>query len=241
MNMIMYRSWPIHLCCGHPRLLYWLIIVTLLHTSLATGQTDTDILPPPLRGAPSTKSIVVHIEFRNGAATGYRANVVVGHAPGRFGNPPLFGIDVFDFRGNAIEHFDIWNPLWRFVRDENGSERLIIQTETTGTIIFPFMPDYGTMHVTDLEQGQETISVDLISPIREFCKENLQDPDCRPDLDSDGDVDRDDLSILLRDLGKSVTQSACGPRCDLNGDGQITNLDAHELIQLCSRPQCATQ
>jgi hypothetical protein len=61
------------------------------------------------------------------------------------------------------------------------------------------------------------------------------------DIDSDGDVDRDDLRILLRDEGKSVSESACGFRCDLNGDGQISNIDAHMLIQLCSRPQCATQ
>jgi hypothetical protein len=61
------------------------------------------------------------------------------------------------------------------------------------------------------------------------------------DIDHDGDVDRDDLELLLQDLGKSVSQSACGARCDLNGDGYITNLDAHQLIQLCSRPQCATQ
>jgi hypothetical protein len=61
------------------------------------------------------------------------------------------------------------------------------------------------------------------------------------DLDSDGDVDRDDLEMLLQDLGKSVSQSACGARCDLNGDGQSSNLDVRELIQLCSRPQCAKQ
>jgi hypothetical protein len=61
------------------------------------------------------------------------------------------------------------------------------------------------------------------------------------DIDGDGDVDRDDLEILLQDRGKSVSQSACGARCDLNGDGQITGLDVRELIELCSRPNCATQ
>jgi hypothetical protein len=61
------------------------------------------------------------------------------------------------------------------------------------------------------------------------------------DINRDGNLDRDDLNILLQDLGKSVSQSACGAPCDLNGDGYITNLDAHQLIQMCSRPQCATQ
>jgi hypothetical protein len=61
------------------------------------------------------------------------------------------------------------------------------------------------------------------------------------DIDGDGDIDRDDLEILLQDRGKSVNQSACGARCDLNGDGQINFLDVRILIQRCSRPQCATQ
>jgi hypothetical protein len=61
------------------------------------------------------------------------------------------------------------------------------------------------------------------------------------DIDNDGDVDRDDLTILLQDRGKSVSQSACGARCDLDGDGHITGLDARELILLCSRSNCATQ
>ena len=61
------------------------------------------------------------------------------------------------------------------------------------------------------------------------------------DIDGDGDVDRDDLRILLQDQGKIVSQSVCGARCDLNGDGQVSSLDAHELILVCTRPQCATQ
>ena len=60
------------------------------------------------------------------------------------------------------------------------------------------------------------------------------------DLDGDGDVDQDDLNILLRDRNKSVSQSACGARCDLNGDGVIDALDARILVTLCTRPRCAT-
>jgi hypothetical protein len=61
------------------------------------------------------------------------------------------------------------------------------------------------------------------------------------DLDGDGDVDQGDLDILLKDLNKSVKDSACGTQCDLDGDGKITALDTRLLVLRCTRPKCATQ
>lgn len=61
------------------------------------------------------------------------------------------------------------------------------------------------------------------------------------DLDGDGDVDRDDVAILLVDRNKTVKASACGAQCDLDGDGMITTLDARQLTLQCTRPGCARQ
>lgn len=66
-------------------------------------------------------------------------------------------------------------------------------------------------------------------------------PPVQGDLDHDGDVDQNDVNILLKDRNKPVAQSACGTPCDLDGDGKITNLDARKLVLLCTRPNCATQ
>lgn len=61
------------------------------------------------------------------------------------------------------------------------------------------------------------------------------------DLDNDGDVDRDDLSILLQDRNEPVAVSLCGTPCDLDNDGRITGRDARRLTLLCTRSRCATQ
>jgi hypothetical protein len=58
------------------------------------------------------------------------------------------------------------------------------------------------------------------------------------DLDNDGDVDQNDLNILLSYRNKPA--SSC-PKCDLDGDGMITVLDARKLVLLCTRPRCATE
>jgi hypothetical protein len=57
------------------------------------------------------------------------------------------------------------------------------------------------------------------------------------DLDGNGDVDQNDLNIILAALNTPATGPG-DPR-DLDGDGMITGLDARKLIALCTRPRCA--
>jgi hypothetical protein len=68
---------------------------------------------------------------------------------------------------------------------------------------------------------EETIQVDSMVP---------------GDLDRDGDIDRDDINILLDH--RNLDAEYC-PACDMNDDGIITALDARKLVLLCTRPRCA--
>jgi hypothetical protein len=61
----------------------------------------------------------------------------------------------------------------------------------------------------------------------------------RCDVDTDGDIDKSDLSLISR----MRNQPASGPDdpADANGDGNITVGDVKACIKLCTRASCATQ
>ncbi|MEA3458416.1 MAG: hypothetical protein U9R21_07035, partial [Candidatus Thermoplasmatota archaeon] len=65
---------------------------------------------------------------------------------------------------------------------------------------------------------------------------DVEDDEIRGDLDGDGDIDRNDLNILLG--YRDQPASAC-IACDLDGDGTITVLDARKLVITCTRPRCS--
>ena len=57
-------------------------------------------------------------------------------------------------------------------------------------------------------------------------------------INRDDRIDRQDLDLLLADLNKTAGESACGLRCDLDGDGRITVVDARLVVLRCSSPRC---
>lgn len=59
------------------------------------------------------------------------------------------------------------------------------------------------------------------------------------DIDGDGDVDRDDVSIIF--MARNQASSGNGDPRDIDRDGKITVLDARKTTLLCTRPSCARE
>lgn len=61
------------------------------------------------------------------------------------------------------------------------------------------------------------------------------------DTDDDQDVDLVDVRYILNNREENTSDSMCGEQCDIDGDGQITVLDARKAVVGCTRFRCATE
>ena len=105
---------------------------------------------------------------------------------------------------------------------------LSVSAETTAANLVASLVALNLVAPQDAQALADAVARQVIQPLR-------------GDINRDGQVDNDDLTLLLTERNKPVGQSVCGRRCDLDGDGMITALDARILVQLCTRPRCATQ
>ena len=62
-------------------------------------------------------------------------------------------------------------------------------------------------------------------------------PSPKCDVDVDGDVDKNDLTLISKARGKTVPP--WDAKYDANGDGVVSPLDVSACLKLCTRPNCA--
>ncbi len=138
-----------------------------------------------------------------------------------------FTARIFSTNGEMIEEYGFNNPRRKFAEwDYTGPTWL---DSVDFTLVLPYFPNGSRINILDSATKEILISVD----ISEYAA-----PVITGDLDSDSDVDQDDLNILL--TYRNQPASAC-PECDIDGDGIITVLDARKLVLLCTRPRCACE
>jgi hypothetical protein len=155
------------------------LLMLLIFPCVAISQYPEDEIPI-LDFGESQKAVSVTLNFTGiTTATPGPVEVFYGRAHGRADAPPAYGVGLFDLNGNKTMEFNIWHPLWRFAMDDATSEdNLVIKTEATGEIIFPFAPHIATMTVKEVYSQTEIISVDIIPASHSFCRDNRNDPDC---------------------------------------------------------------
>lgn len=123
------------------------------------------------------------------------------------------------------------------ISDENGAHLAYSATfngeqDIYYLNVFPDCNNNGISDVTDINQGtsQDTAA----NHIPDEC-ETIVLPG---DIDTDGDVDKEDMRLVL--AARNMPASGTDDPRDLDADGTITVLDARKVRLLCTRPRCAT-
>ena len=98
--------------------------------------------------------------------------------------------------------------------------------------VFPDCNNNAISDVIDLTQGSKDTDANHIP---DECEITV----IQGDLDGDGDVDRNDMNIIL--AARNQPASGADDPKDLNHDGTITTRDARVLRGLCTRSRCATE
>jgi len=134
------------------------------------------------------------------------------------------GIPVtFDGSGSSRAAF-----VWEWDFDNDGIFDAMVNTPTTQhTFTAPYTGEVG-LRVSGIGLSSPVVTAPVAIAFR-F------------DLDRDGDVDTNDLNIVLANRGVAAAASTCGVVCDFDGDGTITAVDARLLVNQCTRTGCATQ
>jgi len=161
------------------------VLINNSNTNLAYAGLSTDpsnIPIPEFDFDNPARAMVVTVFFNSESDVIFEsAQVSSVGAPANIGNPPMLMTKTFDVDGKLMGEFNNWHPLFLEEQNADGTFSSIFLDSGRATFIVPFEPTLDSLMIVDMEQNVELISVDLAAPIRAFCQDNPDHPDC-PEL-----------------------------------------------------------
>jgi hypothetical protein len=200
--------------------------INFVFDNIMDSQTQEGSLP-----SSNEKSIVLKLEISDSGVFLNESNFTISASPnyirGYNSYETSHSVNIYSESGILLGTYDFADG--RLVDAEMGYAGPTEYDNANLTLIIPYFNNIGSAQILDNASGQIVLVADLSN----------YSVDIKGDVDSDGDVDRDDLNILI--LARNSPALGYDDPRDLDADGMITALDTRVLVTLCTRARCACE
>lgn len=120
-----------------------------------------------------TKGILIRLNIKEGKMTRLGVKVTPAH-PDIGLQEGSFKVDLMAADGKLIKSFELWDPRIRL------GDEVVYLDDVNFPVRFPWYKNLRAVNIYEKASGKLMISVDLGEAIADFCKNNSNDPECRP-------------------------------------------------------------
>lgn len=120
----------------------------------------------------SSKGILIWLNIKDNKITELSSEITDAHPDIglQYGH---YKVDLLSEDDKLIKSFDLWDPRIGL------GEEIVYSDNVNFPVRFPWYKDLQKANIYDKSSGELMISVDMTDTIRDFCKKNYDDPDCK--------------------------------------------------------------
>lgn len=162
------------------RCVVFLILLSSASVLAQLTEDPANITKPVYPYLDPHRAVVIRAQF-NSTTDVELLEVLVANTRARtaIGAPPQLLLELLNHNDQVIATRNAWYPLWESHWDEADEAESLIEADSgEGTFYLPLSESLRKVRITDIQLGQELITVDVSQPVVSYCQSNPTTPIC---------------------------------------------------------------